>query len=293
MIQKRQKVMPKTPSVLVLSLVFLYFFIFIVNAQVVARDVQVIDVAERVRDYFVEATKGNIVGQQTGNKFGENSVLGTTEEDIQSQGGTLVFLQAAEIITISSDNAADTLLGTNATSVLIEGLDSNFLEISEVVNLLGTANVNTTNEYIRVNKMEVNEVGNYSFDNAGIITGTSAISGLVQIEIPAAEGTSKTTHFTVPAGQNLIITAFRITMDTGKEVDIFLKVRENADDIIPPVSPIKTLRDFRGLSTPIAGESKGNLKVGEKGDIWFRGVTSTGTSQVEVNYDFIQYAIGT
>ena len=291
MIQKKQNKNLKGQFLLISCFVFLYFFIFLVPAQVIGGG-QVIDLAERARDFFIESTKGNIIGQESGNKFGQNTAVGTIEEDIQSQGGTLVFLQTAELITIVSDDSADTLLGTNATSVKIFGLDSNFIAIEEIVNLSGTTNVNTTNQYIRVNRMVVNEVGNYSFDNAGTITGTSGISGNVQIEIPAGEGTSKTTHFTVPAGQNLIIAAFRITMNTGKEIDITFKSRENADDIIPPVSPVKTIRDIKGVSTPVSGLSKGNLKFGEKTDIWATGVTSVGTSQIEVNYDFIQYGTG-
>jgi len=267
------------------------FIITGVYAQVVG--VTVIELTEKARDFFIESTKGNIIGQETGNKFGQNLVVGTTEEDIQSQGGTLIFLQSAELITLVSDNAADTLLGANATSVEIFGLDSNFVEISEIVNLSGTTNVNTTQEFIRINRMIVNEVGNYSSSNIGTIIGTSALSGTVQIEIPAGEGQSKTTHFTVPAGQNLIVTSFRVTMDTGKEIDITFKFRENADDIIRPMSPIKTIRDFKGLATPISEEIKGNLKFGEKTDLWVVGVTSTGTSQIEVNYDFVQYTIGT
>ena len=272
----------------ILSFVFFCFSILVVEAQVT----QVIELTEKVRSFFIEATKGNIIGQETGNKFGQNLVVGTSFEDIQSQGGTLIFLQSAELITISSSDAADTLLGINATSVKLFGLDNNFIEITEIINLSGTTNVNTTQEFIRVNKMVVDEVGNYTASNAGTITGTSALSNTVQIEIPLGEGTSKTTHFTVPAGQNLIITAFRITMDTGKTIDVSFKLRENADDTIAPMSPIKTIRDIVGVDAPVAGVSLGNLKFDEKTDIWAIAAASVGTAAVEINYDFVQYAIG-
>ena len=292
MIQKEQKKKSKGQFVFVISFVLLYFFIFIVNAQVVGDTFQVINLAEKARDFFIEATKGNIIGQSTSNQFGQNLVVGTIEEDIQSQGGTLVFLQTAEFISIvSSDTTNDILTGTNAISVLIQGLDENFTTIKEVVNLSAVA-TNTINQYIRVNKMEVNQVGNYSATNAGTITGTAVVNGSVQIEIPVGEGQSKTTHFTVPAGQNLIITTFRVTMDTGKTIDIIVKFRENADDITRPMSPIITIRDLRGLDTPTSGISLGNFKFNEKTDIWVTGVTSVGTSKIEVNYDFVQYAIG-
>ncbi|KKK80290.1 hypothetical protein LCGC14_2824980, partial [marine sediment metagenome] len=198
----------------------------------------------------------------------------------------------AEFISIvSSDTVNDILTGANATSVLIQGLDSDFIAIEEIVDLSSTS-TNTTNQYIRVNKMEVNEVGNYTTSNAGIITGTAAVSGTVQIEIPIGAGKSKTTHFTVPAGLNLIITTFRVTMDTGKTIDITAKFRENADDVTRPMSPVITIRDLKGLDTPTSGVSLGNFKFNEKTDIWIVGVTSVGTSSIEVNYDFVLYAIG-
>ncbi len=292
MIQKEQKKKPKGQFLLVISFVLIYFFIFIVPAQVVGETFQVINLAEKARNFFIEATKGNIIGQEGLNQFGQNLIVGTIEEDIQSQGGILIFLQSAEFISIvSSDTTNDILTGTNATSVLIQGLDENFTAIEEIVNLSATA-TNTTNQYIRVNKMTVNQVGNYTVSNSGTITGTSATSSTVQIEIPVGAGRSKTTHFTVPAGQNLIITTFRVTMDTGKTIDIAAKIRENADDVTPPMSPIITIRDLKGLSTPTSGISLGNFKFNEKTDIWVTGVTSVGTSQIEVNFDFVQYAIG-
>ncbi len=295
MIEKGEESNFKNNEKIILTLLIIGIIIFSltgITAQVVGTNI--IELTEKVRNFFIEATKGNIVGQTTGNKFGQNIAVGSSEEDIQSQGGILIFLQAAELITLSSSSTNDDIDGTNATSVELIGLDGDFKEISEIVNLSGTADVNTTKTFIRINRMKVNEVGNYSVSNAGTITGTAATSGTIQIQIPIGSGQSKTTHFTVPAGQNLIITAFRITMNTGKEVDITAKFRENANDIIPPVSPVKIIRDVRGLSTPVAGTSLGNLKFNEKTDIWFTAITSAGaTSVIEINYDFVQYAIGT
>ncbi|KKK40375.1 hypothetical protein LCGC14_3082730, partial [marine sediment metagenome] len=208
----------ESPKIYFIFLFSVLFLGFIVSAQVV--QTQVIELTEKVRDYFIEATKGNLVGQEGLNQFGINVDVGTVEEDIQSQGGKLIFLQSAEFISIiSSDTTNDILSGANATSILIVGLDENFTEISEIVNLSATS-TNTTNQYIRINRMSVNEVGNYSVSNAGIITGTAQPSGTVQIEIPIGQALSKTTHYTVPAGKNLIVTAFRVTVDTGKVIDI-------------------------------------------------------------------------
>ncbi len=292
MIQKEQKKKSKAQFVFVISFVLFYFFIFVVNAQVVGDTFQVINLAEKARNFFIEATKGNIIGQITDNKFGENLLVGTTEEDIQSQGGTLTFLQSAELISIiSSDTTNDIILGNNARSIKILGLDENFTKIEEIVNLSATG-TNTTKEYIRVYRMLVQEVGTYGVTNLGTITGTAAITGLIQIEVPATEGQSQTTHYTVPSGHELIMTSFRVTMDTGKVIDVFIKVRENADKTSIDIMPTRIIRNFRGLDVPLERINFGNNKFGEKTDIWITAVVSTGTAQVEANYDFLEYAIG-
>ncbi len=285
----KKKIIAKHP----LILIFLFLLVSSPFAFSQVVQTQVIDLSEKARNFFIEATKGNIQGQETFNKFGENLGVSTVEQDIQSQGGVLTFLQIAELITISSNNAADTIAGTNARSVEIFGLDENFTEISEIVNLAGITNVNTTKEYIRVNRFNVKSVGGYGNTNLGIITAAASLNQTTQIEIPASEGQSQTTHYTVPAGKEIIITALRVTMDTGKSIDIFLKIRENADDTVVPVSPTFIIRNSRGLDVPIGRQSLGDLKFTEKTDVWVTTLVSTGSAQVEANYDYLEYAIGT
>ncbi|KKN59027.1 hypothetical protein LCGC14_0545820 [marine sediment metagenome] len=284
--EKRRKKSPLT---------FIFLFLLVLTPFALSQVVQtqVIDLSEKARDYFIEATKGNIVGQETGSIFAQNDVVGTAEEDIQSQGGTLIFLQTAEFISIiSSDTVNDILGGANANSVLIQGLDENFSEISEIVNLSATS-TNTTQEYIRINKLLVKDVGTYSVSNAGIITATASLSLTTQVEIPIGEGISKSSHYTVPAGKRFIGTRIFVSVDTGKEVDVALKIRENADDVVSPFSPVIVPRFVKGISLPINAEQKSGLILNEKSDIWATGVTSVGTSEIEVNLDFVQYAIGT
>ncbi len=278
------------------NIVIAFIFVVVVLSPLIYSQViqtQVIDLSERARDFFIEATKGNIQGQLTGNIFAQNDAVGTVEEDIQSQGGTLVFLQSAELIGIvSSDTVNDINGGANANSVQIIGLNENFTEISEIVNLSSTS-VNTTNEYIRINKLIVNGVGTYSISNAGTITGTAALSGTTQIQIPIGEGLSKSSHYTVPAGQRFIGTRIFVSVNTGKEIDVFLKIRENADDVTSPFSPIIIPRVVKGISIPINAEQRAGISLNEKSDIWATGSTSVGTSEIEINLDFVQYAIGT
>ena len=265
----------------------------LIDSQLVGT--QLIDLSEKARDFFVEATKGNIQGQQTGNQFGENLDVGVTEEDIQTQGGVLIFLQSAEKIeVISTDTVNDIFGGANAHTVEIMGLDENFSVITETINLGPTVNT-TTNEFIRVLNAEIITVGTYTATNLGTISMTAANSSTLQLEIAAIMGKSASTHFTVPTGQNLILTSLSATMDTGKAVNVFFHIRDNADVTSGEFGAKRTIRTFRGLDTPVRGRTLGNLRFDEKTDLWFDAqITSGGAgAAVEVNYDFVLYAIGT
>lgn len=139
--------------------------------------------------------------------------------------------------------------------------------------------------------MFVVEVGSYGATNIGTITGTAEINNSVQIEIGLGLGQSQTTHYTIPAGKNAIIKSITITMDTGKIVTIDLIIRELANNTISQFSPHKHIQHWHGLDNPIVIENFANKNLNEKTDIWFEGVTSTGSSEIEINYDLILYDI--
>lgn len=272
------------------TIIFIFLIMVSLAVVVIAESDNVVNLANGFEDFFVELVKGNVVGQESINKFGQNDIVGTVEEDVQTQGGILTFLTSAELMSIiSSDPVNDNSTGSNARSVLIEGLDENFTEISEVVNLSSSA-VNTTQEYIRVFRFKVNEVGTYGVTNAGTITATAA-SGSVQIEIEEDTGQSETSHFTVPAGKKAILKRMSITMDTGKVVSIKVLIRENADNVIAPFSPIKKIKHFVGLDTPLLLTESDGLLLEEKTDVWFTAQTTTGTAAVSINYDMVLYEI--
>ncbi len=276
-------------------LIFFFFLVITFSSIVFSQVVQtsVIDLSEKARDFFVEAAKGNIVGQEVFDINGHNEDLGTTEEDVQEQGGVLVFLEAAEIISIVSTSASDDIAGLGARSVLVTGLDENFSLISEVVNLSGLTSVNTTKEYIRINDFRVQDVGVYGNSNLGDVSASGFFDGTVQSFILSTEGIAHTTHYTVPKGTNIIITDITVSVETGKSVKTHLHSRNNADDTVVPVSPINTVKDLHGVAGTAQVFNQGNLRFDEMTDVWFGAETSSGaSSDLEVNYDFVQYAIG-
>lgn len=108
---------------------------------------------------------------------------------------------------------------TDDQTILIEGLDEDFKELSETVTLNGTSNVALVNEYTRINKISVigfssvvsSSISSYITPprNAGNITVSNATTDLISIE--AGIGVSLNGLYTVPINKKAILTNVRYT----------------------------------------------------------------------------------
>ena len=125
--------------------------------------------------------------------FGFNRVIGTTFESIfNNGGGAYPFLSSASALTIVSDSASDT------TDLYIEGLDSDYLPISETVTLDGTTSVTTSQSFYRVNKARM--VSTTNVGNVSIKVSTDTLGYL-----EAGAGVHQAVVYSVPANSQLFI----------------------------------------------------------------------------------------
>lgn len=125
-------------------------------------------------------------------------------EDVWEGGGLLVYQTVAELQNISSTDPDDTAGGTGARTLFVQCLNENFTLVQEIVSLNGTTIVQTVNKCIRNRFVAVFTSGSSGF-NEGIITLTSAVTGLLQVEMDEEEAFDKNSHFTVQAGHSAII----------------------------------------------------------------------------------------
>jgi len=151
-------------------------------------------------DFMFRIVSGQIPGLSSVNKFGHNP-LATTNAAIWSKAGQYSFFpKTAQIIDVVSSSSADTSGGTGARTIQVVGLDNNWLEVSEFVNLNGSSAVTLANEYIRMDEAIVVTAGDYE-TNAGSITlqiqGASTISSYIQVD----DGQTKQAIYTIPANK--------------------------------------------------------------------------------------------
>lgn len=95
-------------------------------------------------DYALEISKGNLEGVSHVNKFGRNTDIDTTQEDIWDGGGDYTFSTSADITDIVSSNAGDTM------SIEVQGLDSGWNLVVQNVTLTGTTSATLGTALIRV-----------------------------------------------------------------------------------------------------------------------------------------------
>jgi len=184
--------------------------------------------------FEVDISKGLIPGHIAVFDVGHNEDVGTSEEDIWGGPTTSIpWLTSATRLNVTSSDVDDTLLGTGARMIQIEGLDANYNRINETLAMNGQNNATTVNAYLRINVASITISGTDGGNNEGdiyigegpIIAGVQAIS---YDFIDSGYGRSMVSAWTIPANYTLYLTSTLYTThtgSTGKSVETYLNVR--------------------------------------------------------------------
>ena len=149
---------------------------------------------------LLEISKGNVGGSSLVLKFGMNEDVDITSvpEEVWSYGGVYTFPSDVAVVRVASTDANDTSAGTGARTITIQGLDSNYDEVEVDVTMNGTANVDTTQTFTRVNRAFVKTAGTSEYNVGGIRITHQGSGTPVVAEIPATMGQTQQAVYTVP-----------------------------------------------------------------------------------------------
>jgi hypothetical protein len=152
-------------------------------------------------------------------QFGINATVGTSNETIWIGSSLYTFPAAASILKVSSSSANDAAAGTGARTIQIEGLNAAYEPVVETVILNGQTEVNTTNSYLRVNKMIVLTAGSGGTSVGNIYAGTGTVTAGVPAVVVNQTGIlsneSESAFYTVPAGFTAYITRWTLSSGNG------------------------------------------------------------------------------
>lgn len=183
-----------------------------------AREVSSISRVGTSEPFELQVARGQISFHKTIFKFGFNPDVDDALETVWAEGGLYVYLSAASVLKVSSSSTADTSAGTGARTVQLYGLDSDYNEINEVITLNGQTAVNTTQEFLRINRMVIRSAGSGG-TNAGVVyagtgTVTSGVPANKYATVAIGDGQTLMALWTVPAGYTAYVYQTDVTLAT-------------------------------------------------------------------------------
>jgi hypothetical protein len=228
--------------------------------------------------FELQVSRGQIQGHKTLFKFGNNADIDGSLETIWSQGGLYAYPAAATVMKVSSSSNDDDVAGTGARTVTVSGLDANYNEVSETVELDGQTEVLTTTQFIRVNRAFVVTAGSGGTAAGTIYVGTGTVTAGVPATIYAVItlGDNQTTMavWTVPAGYTLYITGGTFSAASNNAAQYVL-----GEFVIRPFGGVFRLAaDITVNSNVFRYDWEIPLAIPEKTDIEARAIALAGSN---------------
>ena len=247
-------------------------------------------VVTQPNDYFIAVSAGDITGSLDDRIVGRNlAVSNGTFETLWDMGGNINYLPADTQLYVSSSSAADT-----AVILLVQGLDDNYVQKSEVVTLNGQTQVALPGLMFRISAMIVGNattpVGDvYLAEADTLVAGVPTTASKVQSKIRLSPGDAgvfasyNITHngfFTVPAGKELHVLSLFNSVSRADDIQLDLRARL-------PGGAWLSLNMVWAYESPAPLPYMQRPTIGEKSDMEIR-VRAGGPNQVcEANMQFV------
>lgn len=158
----------------------------------------------KYEDFDLQVARGQIQGHSTVNVYGYQPSVATTFIPIWENATDYVYPVAATKMNLAG-SAGDT------ATITINGLDANYVTISENVVLNGATPVTTAKSYLRINSMNV-AVGSAT-NPSGVVTLKDLTNTTIYAQINAGVGRTQAAIYTVPAGYTFYLS--RIDVNTS------------------------------------------------------------------------------
>lgn len=217
----------------------------------------------------LQVARGIITGVSGVSISGYGSAIGTTFQPAW-EDGSYVYFPSAQVVRVWSESASDTNV-----SVLINGLDSNYVQQTETVVITnGSTGVLTTKEFLRINSISLTQTP----QNVGVLHAGSSDKTITLAYIGTPNnitaGRSQMTVYTVPAGYTFYLTQSNwYTNQTGSQTALYRSWTQSPNGVINVILTFPMQQQYN--STKVVPRP-----YPEKTDIQWQVASSTGTSRI-------------
>ncbi len=193
--------------------------------------VPLVSCAEVPRDFLAEVGKGNIEGHELVPVRSHSHIIGVTEQIIWCLTTDYVFPTTATLMNVSSSDVDDVVDGTGAWNITVYGLDADWVEQQEVIQMNGQTPVSTTNQYIRINSLQGIDAGTTEINEGIIYIGVGAtVAGVPATTynlICADEGNSFTGLYSIPVNHTGFLVYGIFGTADNKAVEFMIQIKAN------------------------------------------------------------------
>ena len=218
--------------------------------------------------WALQVARGKVDGASQVNIFAYNNNVGTTLIPVWENATAYTFPASALTMTLASTSASD-----NSTArVVISGLTTAYVAVSETVALNGVTGVTTVNTYLRINSMVMTVAGSGQITNVGTITAKNGATTYAQINVGI--GKTQMSIYSVAAGSTMY--ALNINAFQGDSGSGYVNYRiQSRIDANPQLTVLQT--SFRqSYQVPRVNP----FPYPEKSDIQWQFSVNTGTHSV-------------
>jgi len=218
----------------------------------------------------LQVARGLVTGVTGLSISGYNSAVDSTFRPLWHYGDrSYVYFSVAQQVRVWSASASDTNV-----SVLVSGLDANYLPITETVIVNDGTGTLTTKSFLRVNNLAVTRLPM----NLGLITAGSSDKTIELAHIGTVSndsvGRSQMTVYTVPAGYTFYLTQSQwYTNNTGNQTSLYRSYTVSSTGVINTILTFPfptTYNSVKVVPRPYP----------EKTDIQWQVAASTGTTRI-------------
>lgn len=215
--------------------------------------------------FDLQIARGQITMHSTVNIYGYQPTVSTTFIPLWENATTYTYPGSAQTMYLTG-TASDT------AKILINGLDANYVAISETVTLNGTTPVPTTKQYFRINSMLVT-----SGNPAAEVYLKNLAGSTTYAQINAGVGRTQAAIYTVPAGYTLFLQ--RVDVNTSLNGNDYATYRNRT------VSPTGVVQLTQQVAFPTSYNARRIMPrpFPEKTDIQLQAKIKTGSGEVSVS----------